>query len=109
MGIETKFEQAVTKWKAHCESVAHSSFAQDYLRCDAYREIVAMGSQVLPLIRGKYAGADEDAFFAILGWSSAIREITGNKLQIPEEIKGKVDAVRDYTVRWLDENIHKYI
>lgn len=51
MGLEERFHQAVENWIVHCRNNSVSSSVERYLDCDAYREIVAMGSAVLPLIR----------------------------------------------------------
>ena len=43
------------------------------------------------------------------GLVSAVREIVGNDFSIPEEIRGRISAMEDYTKRWLDENMGKYV
>ncbi len=50
MSLEHKFHQTVKEWREHCRNTP-SSLSHSYLDCDAYRRIVAMGAQVLPLIR----------------------------------------------------------
>ena len=109
--IEKKFVDCVLEWDCHCSKpeIKLSSKSSDYLNCDAYREIVRMGPKALPLIKHIYSGRDSFAFFPILGWSNAVQEIVGDDFQIPEEIRGKVKDIRDYTVKWLDENMKKYI
>ena len=102
MGIEQDFEQNVAEWKQYCESIAYSSNPNDYVNCEPYRRIVAMGKDALPLIREIYSGPDEDAFFPIFGWTRAIGDIVGDKFEIPEKIRGHVHEIRDFTVAWLD-------
>ena len=51
MSLEDKFHQAVEEWRKHCRKNSIYSMPQAYLDCDAYRRIVAMGQQVIPLIR----------------------------------------------------------
>jgi len=43
------------------------------------------------------------------GLVSLVKEIVGDDFQIPEEIRGKVPAMEDYTKRWLDENMSRYV
>ncbi len=38
-----------------------------------------------------------------------VKEIVGNDFQIPQEIRGKIPEMEDYTKRWLDENMRKYV
>src|SRR3990167_4729322 len=49
--LEERFNGALTKWKQHCRSKSHFSFAQPYLDSEAYKEIVSIGVSSLPLIR----------------------------------------------------------
>ena len=109
MAITREFKEAVEEWKKHCEEVRFSSLASDYMNCEAYRKIVAMGPAVLPLIREIYAGPDEDAFFPIAGWACAIQDIAGDEFKMPTELRGKIEKIRDYSVKWLDENMGKYV
>tara|TARA_Y100000034_G_scaffold110845_1_gene143358 strand:+ start:429 stop:761 length:333 start_codon:yes stop_codon:yes gene_type:complete len=109
MGIEEQFDGHVGDWKKHCDTVSVSSNPNDYTNCEAYRQIAALGSDSLPLIRKVYGGSDDNAFFPILGWTTLVREIVGDEFQIPKEIRGRVHEIRDYTIRWLDENIERYV
>lgn len=59
--LEERFNGVLGRWKEHCRRNSVHSFAQPYLDCDAYREIVAMGLQVLPLIRDQLNGEYETA------------------------------------------------
>ena len=96
------FGKTVASWRAHCKKQSFSSNPTDYISCDAYRDIVGMGEQVLPLIREMYAGKDEDAFFPIFGWASAIREITGRSVEIPDSAAGNVNIMRTLHIEFLD-------
>ena len=49
--IDDRFNQATSEWKKHCHDNGHFSMRGPYLDCDAYRKIVSMGKQILPLIR----------------------------------------------------------
>lgn len=109
MSLENKFNEYVFEWKKHCElpKVSISSNPIMYINCDAYKNIVDMGYKALPFIKKTYEGSDEDAFFPIFGWASSVKEIIGENFEIPQDIKGKVREIRDYTVSWLEENIKK--
>jgi len=54
MTLESDFEKNLEEWRKHLEETIHSSNHQDYINCDAYRDIVAMGTSVLPLIKREY-------------------------------------------------------
>ncbi|MBI4176100.1 MAG: hypothetical protein HY518_02770 [Candidatus Aenigmarchaeota archaeon] len=107
--LKGEFDAAVDEWKAHCSGNKYSSSASVYMDCDAARRIAGMGPAALPLIREKYSGDDDDAFFAIAGWAAIVGAIVGDEFSVPAEIKGRVSTVRDYTIRWLDDNMGKYI
>ena len=52
--LEEKFKENLEAWREHCIQKVNSSNPNDFLDCDAYREIVAMGKDALPLIRKAY-------------------------------------------------------
>lgn len=66
MGLADNFNQAVQEWIEHCKNphVQVSSSSEPVRNCDAYRKIISMGREVLPLIRQLY---DADASFFIHG------------------------------------------
>lgn len=120
--LENNFKQAVNEWKKHCYKVRHHSVDEPYLDCDAYRTIIAMGPKVLPLIRKEYAkpqGVGNPGRY----WCAAIKEIVPEfALPIGEEGSGSavekvgkgflgidVDKVQRDTIKWLDENMSKYV
>jgi len=112
--LEEKFNSTVKKWEAHCEKtrVRFSSSPKPVRDCDAYREIVSMGNSSLPLIRKLY---DKDSQNNIglsgiqaFGLISAVKDIIGDDFTIPEDIRGNIKMMEDYTKRWLDNNINKY-
>jgi uncharacterized membrane protein len=74
------------------------SFSSMWGKNSTYREIVSMGTAVVPLMvedmrqeRGKWA------------WFGAIGEITGAKIDIPEESWGKFGDITDIYLRWADD------
>lgn len=112
MGLEEEFNQAVEEWTEYCRENAVYSSPRPYLDCDAYKRIIAFGPKSLPLIRSVY---DKDSSNN-LGLRSvqkhlinAVVIMAGKNFVIPEEARGKIQAMQDYTKRWLDENMHKYV
>ena len=112
---EVNFHQAVEEWIEHCRNphVQLSSSAEPVRNCDSYRKIISMGYEALPLIRQVY-DRDSLANFELSivrghGLVSVVREIVGDDFSIPEEICGRISAMEDYTKRWLDENMGKYV
>jgi len=170
MSLEDTFHQAVDAWKEHCRTNSTHSFSGPYLDCDAYRRIVLMGPQVLPLIREqlhdeyetamryenelkrlkiKVFGTDSVELFGepyhricedeeyqqyqqryrteVIGnpgihWCHAVKDIVPEfGLPVGEKDSGspiervasgfvglRVDEVKQATIRWLDENMHRY-
>ena len=104
MGLEDKFNEAVKEWKEHCKKNPFYSSPQPYMDCDAYRKIVAMGPEVLHLIRKEYASEGIDNMPGNL-WGGIIHEIIPEfhitESNTAEEHKKKV-------LNWLDKNINKY-
>mgnify|MGYP001607059465 CR=1 FL=1 len=119
--LEERFSDALGKWKEHCRSKSHFSFAQPYLDSDAYREIGSMGPKVLPLIRQAYATESEDIGNPGQFWAYAIHEIVGDdfRIEVKEDSPVKpvaqgfvgidVRGVKQFTLKWLDENMSKYL
>lgn len=115
MSLEDKFHQAVEEWIDHCRNpnVQLSSSYEPVKNCDAYRKIVSMGYEVLPLIRQVYdrENSDDLALSIVQGHGlvSVVKEIVGDDFSIPEKIRGRISAMEDYTKRWLDENMLRYV
>ncbi len=115
MSIEDKFYQAVNEWKEHCRKpeVLYSSYIKVMLSCKAFEMIVKLGPAVLPLVRKLYDEDDskcrELSTIKKLGLMAVVHEIVKEEFTIPDEIRGRVNAIEDYTKRWLDENMHKYV
>ena len=112
---EVNFHQAVEEWIEYCRNphVQLSSSGESVRNCDSYGKIVSMGYKVLPLIRQVY-DRDCSANFELSivqrhGLVSVIREIVGDDFLIPEEIRGRIFAMKDYTKKWLDENMGEYV
>jgi len=118
--LEERFNDALGRWKENCIANCRHSSPMPYLDCDAYREIVLMGKEVLPLIRKAYANeTEEDIGNPGHFWGCAIHEIVGDKFKIEVKednpikpvAKGfigiDVKGLKEYTLRWLDENMDK--
>jgi len=119
--LERRFNDALERWKKHCRDNAHFSFAEKYLDSDAYREIVKMGPEVLPLIQQTYASESEEIGNPRQFWAYAIHEIIGDDFRIDvnadspvkpvcsEFVAINVRGVKNFTLKWLEENMHKYL
>lgn len=109
------FHQAIEEWIEHCRSphVQLSSSFEPVRNCGAYRKIVSMSYDALPFIRQVYDRECSDDFALSIvqghGLAAIVREIVGEDYCVPEEIRGRISAIEDYTKKWLDENIPKYI
>lgn len=126
MALEDKlrqtFNQAVEEWKKHCLQNAHHSMVQFFLNCDAYRQIVRMGVKILPLIRDEYSKPQKIGDPG-MRWCYVIKNIVPEfNLSVEEKGSGspvervapgfiglRVDEVQKAAVKWLDENMHRYI
>ena len=110
--LEQQFRESVEEWKAHCErpEVELSSLGTSLTDCDAYRNIVAMGREALPLIRKLY-DTDKDFSLNIIrghGLVRAVKDIVGEDFQIPREMLGKIEDIEKYTASWLDNYMAKF-
>ena len=114
MGLEDNFHQAIEEWIEHCSNphIQVSSITEPVRDCDAYRKIVSMGYEALPLIRQVY-NKDSTSNFALSivqghGLVSLVKTIVGGDFSIPNGIRGRISAMENYTKNWLDKNMHKY-
>jgi|GEM_PF-3305984 len=107
-----EFNKAIEEWKGHCEKTINSSNPNDYLNCDAYRKIVSMGREVLPLVRSVYDSNSSSDFGldCVKNYLTfVVRKIVGGDFKVPDGIYLGMRELEDYTKRWLDENMEKYL
>ena len=109
MSLEEKFKQYLGEWKQHCESVAFSSNPNDYIDCDAYRNIVEMGQQTLPLIRKVFYDEPTCETLCPLGLAHLVKNIVGDAIIIPENLREKVKDAENYMRGWLDGYLSRVI
>ena len=121
MSFEDNFHQAVEEWREHCSKTS-DPMPQPYLDCDAYRRIVDMGPEVLPLIREEYAKPQEIGDPG-MHWCYALKEIipdvglpsgekdSGSPVErvAPRFVGLKVNEIQEATIKWLDENMSRYV
>ncbi len=122
MSLEYNFHQAVKEWKDHSKINSIHSMSQPYLDCDAYRRIVNMGPRILPLIREEYAKSQEIGDPGIC-WCYVLKDIVPEfSLPVGEKDSGSavermtpgyigldIGEVQKATIKWLDQNMYKYI
>jgi len=118
--LRYRFEQALKEWGEHCgdDSVQIQSDITRYLDCKGYKKLKAMGTQILPLIREIYSpeyfkqrGIIKDRGLATvkeLGLVCLVSDLCGEDFKVPENIQGRVTAMKQFTAGWLDFNMHKY-
>jgi hypothetical protein len=91
----TRFEQLADAWSADVENVGYRSDKHAYLDHPAYRELVAMGTSVLPLVVERYR---RDEFW---GWGFVLHGITGVSMTSdPEYFSPPV--LRERWLTWWD-------
>ncbi len=114
---EDNFHQLVDEWIEHCRRGINVSSPEHIRNCGAYKKIVAMGYEALPLIRQVYDKQQPKNLFGVLALSvvqgqglvNVVYDIIGNDFFIPREIRGKTSEMKDYTKKWLDENMGRYL
>jgi hypothetical protein len=102
--LKISFENAYVKWRSYCEQagVAEYSSDQPYIDNPPFRDIVALGPTVVPLIIGKMK-SDPAAHFLI----HALEQITGRRFS-PQEIEiakqkyGSPLGNQGYVRMWID-------
>ena len=105
MNLEEKFNRLILDLERHCKNVVYSSNIEDYLNCDAYKEIVNIGEKSLLYI---YREMEKRESLELV-WAPLMHSIVGEDLVIPENIRGKIKDLNSYIKRWLDWNLYKYI
>jgi|SRR3989338_822582 len=101
---EAEFLGALRRWNGHYHQRAHMSNPRQLFNCDAYKDIVLMGEEALPYIlnalNGKYEIRKEPADCVHL-LPAAVGDIVGDELHIPEELRGRVEEIQNFTREWL--------
>ena len=110
MTLEEEFYKAVSAWKDHCYTLELKikGNAESRLDCDAYRYIVSLGKDALPLIYDVLEARDWNTYFPILGWVNAIQDITKGKYKQPKNTHNAISTI-GHATNWLAENMDRYI
>jgi hypothetical protein len=87
--LATKFQELAGRWKDATEFLSSPA---DMINDPAYREIIAMGGPVIPLILTELKMRPDF-------WFAALREITGED-PVPPEARGDVRAMSDAWLKW---------
>ena len=119
--LETEFYNALREWKEHIYENRFMSFPNEFIDCNPFRRIVALGTPVLPLIRREYANPENEDHqnmrapgiywtFIIKGIVPSYRIDTGEKGSgapvekvAPGFVGVDIDKARVATLRWLDD------
>jgi hypothetical protein len=92
-GLRVTFEELVLSWSS---GTAHLSSPAKLLEHPAYRQIIGLGPDVLPLLLHDLA---ESGRF----WFPALNAITGEN-PVPEDAAGDVDRMTDAWISWGQTN-----
>ena len=118
--MRKQFEQALREWGDHCTSsrIQVSSRVSDYIDCDGYKQLKAMGAKILPLIREIYEpqylterGIVKNTGIETvrdLGLACLVSELCGQDFEVPANVQGRVEAMKQFTAGWLDSNMQRY-
>lgn len=87
--LDRRFRALSTEWQAATRFAASPSAASDH---PAYRAVVAMGPEVVPLILGALAESPDP-------WFAALRELTGTD-PVPPADRGRPRAAADHWLAW---------
>ena len=115
MNLEDKFNQLVEEWKKYCSraDVQASSRSDKIRKCEAYRNILKIGQEALPLVRELYNKDSSNDFELSMiqghGLVCLVKEIVGDKFEIPEKIRGRIKEIEIYTADWLGEYLSRYV
>ncbi len=90
--LEPRFRRLASIWH---EAVAHQSSSTLRNNHPAYREIIALGPDVVPLLL-------RDMQEHHTHWFAALREITGAN-PVPESVAGNVPQIVDAWLRWAKD------
>jgi hypothetical protein len=87
--LERRFRDLANVWQAE---VAHLSSTTARVNHTAYREIIALGPVVVPLLLRELAKSPNH-------WFAALRAITGAD-PVPPSERGRVDPMTEAWIRW---------
>jgi len=115
--LETDFYQALRDWAMEVNLHDFESMNVARVGCEPYKKLLDMGEKALPLIKKVYSATRNDngvgkegsyaQFSSVVfhGLPVLVGEIVGSRFGIPKEIQGKMLAIRDYTMNWLEQNV----
>ncbi|HLC78514.1 MAG TPA: hypothetical protein VJH92_05290 [Candidatus Nanoarchaeia archaeon] len=108
MDLENTFNSLLTSWDSYCctPEVQLSSNSQNVRNCVAYRSLSKMGSKILPLIKRAYMDKALDETTVLHGFPMLVQDIAGSRYDLPEDFKGRLESVREYTINWLENMRH---
>ncbi len=99
-----KFIDEVEGWMRHCRANSLESDPATYINCQAYRNLVEIGEDVLPYIHEAVC-IPEIRIAPIFGWSHLLEDIVGEKrYSVPTEIEENVEGLGLYVISWLKNN-----
>ncbi len=101
------FNRVVETWGVHAERMSYHSNIERYLDCDEYRYLRSQGEAILPYVQEFLMSQDEDPNSKSGHTRSLmvnlVADIAGENFIIPEEIRGRVRLLEEYTRDWLSD------
>ena len=97
MELTREYLRLKSEWTDHCQAVQYSGNINTYLDCDAFRQIVALGPDVVPLIMKDY---EQDQF---VPWEFALHQITGIQM-IDDPNNFDIEDARRRRLEWWRNN-----
>lgn len=108
-GVYEIYDRYWPDWVEHCDRTSFSSNTNDYIECDAFRQLVeACGfwGEFNKAYRAIYKKANESPnsmrlLVPILVHTLLEKEELADRFVIPKEMRGRVDQMYEFTMDWL--------
>lgn len=84
-------------WREHLEAFRYSSDPEKLVNCPAYKEIISLGDEVLPLIFKEMKRKPDF-------WFAALQAITGENPVTPDRVGDIFAMTRDWLAWWGKQN-----
>lgn len=112
MDIKERFYKEFNNWIRYCKKpdVQISSNARKATYCKAYKNLVKMGTKILPCIREAYnlpARRIGEETVILRGFNILLYDIVGNINSELENIL-TLEEAKEFNKKWLDENMHRF-
>lgn len=104
--LEQRFNKNMEAWREHCAKIPAYSDWAEFINCEGYRNLVAMGKEILPLLKKAYYSESGGSHLILI---DIVGDIVGSDFQIPRWTMHSMGLMQRYTIRWLDQNADNYV